>query len=115
MSLLKLYLNYKKLFTTSALIPSASSWEVTVSRLRRLENPEEKENNLRIYYDKCEVGIENLSWGSVIGIKENLAEWWHMVITRDVPRSTSYGNYISQRICFARASSYVTDFNTCTL
>ena len=30
----------------------------------------------------------------------------------DVPRSTSYGVYISQLICFARASSYVTDFNT---
>ena len=30
----------------------------------------------------------------------------------DVPRSTSYGFYISQRIRFARASSYVTDFNT---
>ena len=31
----------------------------------------------------------------------------------DVPRSTSYGVYISQLIRFARASSYVTDFNTC--
>ena len=31
----------------------------------------------------------------------------------DVPRSTSYGVYISQLICFARASSYVADFNTC--
>ena len=30
----------------------------------------------------------------------------------DVPRSTSYGVYISQFIRFARASSYVTDFNT---
>ena len=30
----------------------------------------------------------------------------------DVPRSTSYGVYISQLICFARASRYVTDFNT---
>ena len=30
----------------------------------------------------------------------------------DVPRSTSYGVYISQLICFARASSYITDFNT---
>ena len=30
----------------------------------------------------------------------------------DVPRSTSYGVYISQRICFARASSYISDFNT---
>ena len=29
----------------------------------------------------------------------------------DVPRSTSYGVYISQLIRFARASSYVTDFN----
>ena len=28
------------------------------------------------------------------------------------PRSTSYGVYISQLIRFARASSYVTDFNT---
>ena len=30
----------------------------------------------------------------------------------DVPRSTSYGVYISQLIRFARASSYVTNFNT---
>ena len=30
----------------------------------------------------------------------------------DVPCSTSYGVYISQLIRFARASSYVTDFNT---
>ena len=30
----------------------------------------------------------------------------------DVPRSSSYGVYISQLICFARASSHVADFNT---
>ena len=30
----------------------------------------------------------------------------------DVPHSTSYGIYISQLIRFARASSYVADFNT---
>ena len=30
----------------------------------------------------------------------------------DVPRSTSHGVYISQFIHFARASSYVADFNT---
>ena len=30
----------------------------------------------------------------------------------DVPHSTFYGVYISQLIRFARASSYVTDFNT---
>ena len=30
----------------------------------------------------------------------------------NVPRSTSYGVYISQLICFARASGHVTDFNT---
>ena len=30
----------------------------------------------------------------------------------DVPRSTSYGVYISQLICFARASSHVADFST---
>ena len=30
----------------------------------------------------------------------------------DVPRSTSYGAYISQLIGFARASSYVVDLNT---
>ena len=29
----------------------------------------------------------------------------------DIPRSTSYGVYISQIIRFARLSSYVTDFN----
>ena len=31
----------------------------------------------------------------------------------DVPRSTSFGVYISQLICFAGASSHVADFNTC--
>ena len=31
----------------------------------------------------------------------------------DVPRSTSYGVYISQLIRFARVSSHVDDFNTC--
>ena len=30
----------------------------------------------------------------------------------DVPRSSSYGTYISQHIRFARASSYISDFNT---
>ena len=30
----------------------------------------------------------------------------------DIPRSTSYGVYISQLIRFARLSSYVADFNT---
>ena len=30
----------------------------------------------------------------------------------DVPRSTSYGFYISQLIRFARVSSHVDDFNT---
>ena len=30
----------------------------------------------------------------------------------DVPRSTSYGVYISQPIRFARVPSYVADFNT---
>ena len=30
----------------------------------------------------------------------------------DVPRSTPYAVYISQLIRFARASSFITDFNT---
>ena len=34
------------------------------------------------------------------------------IIDRDVPRSTSYGVYISQLIRFARASCHVADFNT---
>ena len=33
-------------------------------------------------------------------------------LVRDVPRSTSYGVYISQLIRFARVSSHVDDFNT---
>ena len=33
-------------------------------------------------------------------------------IDGDVPRSTSYGVYISQLIRFARVSSHVDDFNT---
>ena len=34
------------------------------------------------------------------------------IVNRDVPRSTSYGVYISQLIRFARASSHVADFST---
>ena len=34
------------------------------------------------------------------------------ILDDDVPRSTSYGVYISQLIRFARASSHVADFNT---
>ena len=34
------------------------------------------------------------------------------IVNGDVPRSTSYGVYISQLIRFARASSYVVDFDT---
>ena len=37
---------------------------------------------------------------------------YFQVLDGDVPRSTSYGVYISQLIRFARESSYVTDFNT---
>ena len=33
----------------------------------------------------------------------------------DVPRSTSYGVYISQLIRFARVSSHVADFNACNI
>ena len=35
-------------------------------------------------------------------------------LDQDVPRSASYGVYISQLIRFARVSSLVDDFNTCT-
>ena len=35
------------------------------------------------------------------------------IIDGDVPRSTSYGVYISQLIRFARVSIHVDDFNTC--
>ena len=34
------------------------------------------------------------------------------IVNGDAPRSTSYGVYSSQLIRFARASSYVADFNT---
>ena len=34
------------------------------------------------------------------------------ILDGDVPRSTSYGVYISKLIRFARAASYVADFNT---
>ena len=34
------------------------------------------------------------------------------ILDGDVPRSTPFGVYISQLIRFARASSYVSDFNT---
>ena len=34
------------------------------------------------------------------------------ILDGDVPRSTSYGVYLSQLIRFARASIYVADFNT---
>ena len=34
------------------------------------------------------------------------------ILNGNLPRSTSYGVYISQLIRFARASSHVADFNT---
>ena len=34
------------------------------------------------------------------------------IVDGDVPRSTSYGVYISRLIRFARASSHIADFNT---
>ena len=34
------------------------------------------------------------------------------ILDGDVPRSTSYGVYISQLVLFARASSHIADFNT---
>ena len=37
------------------------------------------------------------------------------VLDGDVPRSTSYGVYISQLIRFARASSYIADFSYDTM
>ena len=37
---------------------------------------------------------------------------YFLFLDGDVPRSTSYGIYISQLIRFARTSSYVIDFNT---
>ena len=48
-------------------------------------------------YGKCDFDFEIVNFPFVDG---------------DVPRSTSYGVYISQLICFARTSSYVTDLNT---
>ena len=36
-----------------------------------------------------------------------------LILDGDVPRSTSYGVYISKLIRFARASSCFADFNTC--
>ena len=33
------------------------------------------------------------------------------ILDGDVPQRPTYGVYISQFICFARASSHVTDFN----
>ena len=47
--------------------------------------------------------------------KRNDAEFdivYFLFLNGDVPRSTSYGVYISQRIRFARVSSHVDDFNT---
>ena len=37
--------------------------------------------------------------------------WSHIFLDGDVPRSTSYGVYVSQLIRFARVSSHVADFN----
>ena len=49
-------------------------------------------------YDKCDdFDFEIVNFPSLDG---------------DVPRSISYGDYISQLICFARASSHVADSNT---
>ena len=44
--------------------------------------------------------------------KGNTSDTKAAFLDGNVPRSTSYGVYISQLIRFARASSYVVDFNT---
>ena len=51
----------------------------------------------KIYYKRDDFDFENVNF---------------LFLDGDVPRSTSYGVYISQLIRFARASSYITDFNT---
>ena len=58
------------------------------------------------------VTVKQLSSGQGIWI---WFRWcWHWLgLQGKQPRSTSYGVYISQLIRFARASSYVADFNTC--
>ena len=53
--------------------------------------------SIKIYYKRDDFDFEIVNFPFLDG---------------DVPRSTSYGVYISQLIRFARASGYVTDFNT---
>ena len=53
---------------------------------------------------------------SVVNFREKMFNLWFYIdfpfLDGDVPRSASYGVYISQLIRFARVSSYVDDFNT---
>ena len=51
--------------------------------------------------------ISSIPWNN-FGVSYKLKHVFSLL----APRSTSYGVYISQLIRFARASSYVTDFNT---
>ena len=49
---------------------------------------------------------------NVLSVQNWASTWGFPFLDGDVPRSTSYGVYISQLIRFARASSHVADFNT---
>ena len=63
---------------------------------------------------KFEISLKSSWRSSQLECKTESAriEAYFPFLDGDVPRSTSYGVYISQLIRFARASSYVTDFNT---
>ena len=71
---------------------------------------------------QCQLIVAICAMPGSVSIKQFKSQWAFHVLTfrfvnfpvldGDVPRSTSYGVYISQFIRFARASSYVADFNT---
>ena len=86
---------------------------------------------LGIYPDELQLNKANASYTEAAFLDLNLSIHNNIVSTKiydkrgdfnfaivnfpflngDVPRRASYCVYISQLICFARASSYVTDFN----
>ena len=66
----------------------------------------------QIYPSELQLNKANTSDTETVFLNLHLSISNDIVSNDDVPRSTSYGIYISQLIRFARASSYVADFNT---
>ena len=57
------------------------------------------------------VNFEGRKWDLIVSVPDHCLSFYFPFLDGEVPRSTSYGVYISQLIWFAKVSSHVADFN----